>query len=134
MSEEALKRYGVKPLARVVSWGISAVDPTIMGIGPVEAVRQALKRASLKLDEIDIIELNEAFAAQWLAVQKELGFSSEKANMFGGAIALAHPLAASGARIVANLTHNLHRLDLKYALGTACIGGGQGIAVILEKV
>ncbi|KAG8948662.1 hypothetical protein FRC04_009427 [Tulasnella sp. 424] len=134
MSEEALKRYGVKPLARIVSWGISAVEPTIMGIGPVEAVKQALRRANLKLDEIDIIELNEAFAAQWLAVQKELGFSSEKANMFGGAIALAHPLGASGARIVANLTHNLHRLDLKYALGTACIGGGQGIAVILEKV
>ncbi|KAG8922310.1 hypothetical protein FRC01_014210 [Tulasnella sp. 417] len=109
MSEEALRR-----------WGISAVDPTIMGIGPVEAVRQALKRASMTLDEIDIIELNETsvLASTWL----------------GGAIALAHPLGASGARIVANLTHNLHRLDLKYALGTACIGGGQGIAVILEKV
>jgi len=94
----------------------------------------ALARAKLQLDDIEIIELNEAFAAQWLAVQKELGFPSEKANMFGGAIALAHPLGASGARIIANLTHNLHRLNLKYALGTACIGGGQGIAVILEKV
>jgi len=134
MSEEALKRYGVKPLARIVSWGVAAVDPNYMGIGPVEAVRTALKRASLKLDDIDLIELNEAFATQWLAVQKELGFSSEKANVFGGAIALAHPLGASGARIIANLTHNLHRFDKKYALGTACIGGGQGIAVILERV
>ncbi|KAG8965166.1 hypothetical protein FRC03_000873 [Tulasnella sp. 419] len=134
MSEEGLKRYSVKPLARVVSWGISAVDPTLMGLGPVGAVRKALEKASLKLDDIDILELNEAFAAQWLAVQRELGFSSDQANRFGGAIALAHPLGASGARIIANLTHNLHRLNLKYALGTACIGGGQGVAVILEKV
>ncbi|KDQ08187.1 hypothetical protein BOTBODRAFT_38168 [Botryobasidium botryosum FD-172 SS1] len=134
VSEEALKRFGIKPLARVVSYGISAVDPTIMGIGPVEAIKIALQRASLKLDDMDLIDVNEAFAAQWLAVQKELELPSEKSNVFGGAIALAHPLGASGARIVANLTHNLRRLDLKYALGAACIGGGQGIAVVLERV
>ncbi|KAG9007778.1 hypothetical protein FRB94_001682 [Tulasnella sp. JGI-2019a] len=134
MSEDALKKYGVKPLARIVSWGLAAVDPNYMGIGPVEAVRSALRKGNLSLEDMDLIELNEAFATQWLAVQKELGFSLEKANVFGGAIALAHPLGASGARIVANLTHNLHRLDKKYALGTACIGGGQGIAVILERV
>ncbi|KAG8880457.1 hypothetical protein FRB97_000758 [Tulasnella sp. 331] len=112
MSEDALKKYGVTPLARIVSWGVAAVDPNYMGIGPVDAVKQALKRANLALEDIDLIELNEA----------------------RGAIALAHPLGASGARIVANLTHNLHRLDKKYALGTACIGGGQGVAVILERV
>jgi len=134
MSGDALEKYGVKPLARIVSWGIAAVEPTLMGIGPVEAVREALARAHLSLDELDIIELNEAFAPQWLAVQKELGFSTQKANIFGGAIALAHPLGASGARIIANLTHNLHRLGMQRALGTACIGGGQGIAIILEKV
>lgn len=133
-SEEAMKRFGLTPLARVVSYGITACEPTLMGIGPVEAIRMALSRASLTLDEVDLIDVNEAFAAQWLSVQKVLGLPNEKTNVFGGAIALAHPLGASGARIVANLTHNLRRLDKKYGLGAACIGGGQGIAVVLERV
>ncbi|WVQ72217.1 hypothetical protein IAR50_001764 [Cryptococcus sp. DSM 104548] len=133
MSEEALGRYGVQPLARVASYAWSACEPEIMGIGPVVSVREALKKAGKTLHDMDIIELNEAFAAQWLAVQKELELPTEKTNIFGGAIALGHPLAASGARILGNLTHNLIRLDKKWALGAACIGGGQGIAVVLER-
>ncbi|KIR35560.1 acetyl-CoA acyltransferase 2 [Cryptococcus deuterogattii 99/473] len=133
MSEEAVNKYGVRPLARIASYAWSACEPEIMGIGPVVAVREALKKVGKSVGEMDIIELNEAFAAQWLAVQKELELPSEKTNMFGGAIAVGHPLAASGARILANLTHNLHRLDKQWALGTACIGGGQGIAVVLER-
>ena len=133
-SEEAVKKYGLKPLARVVSYGITACEPSIMGIGPVEATRLALSRAGLSIADMDIIELNEAFAAQFLSVQKELELPNEKTNMFGGAIALGHPLGASGARILSNLTYNLHRLNKKYALGTACIGGGQGISVIIERV
>ncbi|CEQ41914.1 SPOSA6832_03670 [Sporobolomyces salmonicolor] len=134
VSEEALKRYGIKPLARVLSYHVVAVEPTIMGIGPVEAIRGALEKASLKMEDIDLFDVNEAFAAQWLSVQRELGLPNEKTNVFGGAIALGHPLAASGARITANLVHNLHRLNKRYAVGSACIGGGQGIAIVLEKV
>lgn len=133
-SDEAVKRYGLKPLARIVSYGVTACEPTIMGIGPVEATKMALKRANLTLDDIDLFEVNEAFAAQFLSVQKELGLPSDKTNLFGGAVALGHPLGASGARILANLTHNLHRLNKRYAVGAACIGGGQGIAVILERM
>ncbi|EPQ26910.1 uncharacterized protein PFL1_05545 [Pseudozyma flocculosa PF-1] len=133
-SDEAVKRYGLKPLARIVSYGVTACEPSIMGIGPVEAVRLALRRASLKVDDIDLFEINEAFAAQFLSVQKELELPNDKTNVFGGAIALGHPLGASGARIIANLTHNLHRLNKRYAVGGACIGGGQGIAVVLERV
>ena len=110
------------------------VEPSIMGIGPVASVHKALERAGLSLGQMDLIDINEAFATQWLAVAKELDLPNDKSNMFGGAIAVGHPLAASGARIIANLVHNLHRLDKKYALGGACIGGGQGIAVILERV
>ncbi|GAA5949853.1 hypothetical protein JCM21900_004225 [Sporobolomyces salmonicolor] len=134
VSEEALKRYGIKPLARVLSYHVVAVEPTIMGIGPVEAIRGALEKASLKMEDIDLFDVNEAFAAQWLSVQRELGLPNEKTNVFGGAIALGHPLAASGARITANLVHNLHRLNKRYAVGSACIGGGQGIAIVLEKM
>jgi len=133
-SEEALKKYNLKPLVRIAGYGITACEPSIMGIGPVEASKIALQRAGLSLDKMDMIEVNEAFAAQFLSVQKELGLPNDKTNMFGGAIALGHPLAASGGRILANLTYNLHRLDKKYALGAACIGGGQGIAVVLERV
>ncbi|KAG8793190.1 hypothetical protein FRC12_003561 [Ceratobasidium sp. 428] len=133
-SEEACQRYDLPKLARIVSYGISACEPSIMGIGPVEAIKTALARSGLKKDDIDIWDINEAFAAQWLAVQKELELPDEKSNIFGGAIALAHPLGASGARILANLTHNLRRLEKKYAVGAACIGGGQGIAVILERI
>ncbi|KZP00457.1 thiolase [Calocera viscosa TUFC12733] len=133
-SEHAVERHGLKPLARIVSWGITACEPTIMGIGPVEAIRMALGRAGVSLGEIGIIDVNEAFAGQWLSVAKVLDLPAEKTNMFGGAIALAHPLGASGARIIANISHNMQRLDIKYGLGAACIGGGQGIAVLLEKV
>ncbi|WVQ94145.1 hypothetical protein IAU59_001223 [Kwoniella sp. CBS 9459] len=133
MSEASLGKYGVKPLARIAAYAWSACEPEIMGIGPVVAVKQALAKVGKTVADMDIIEVNEAFAAQWLAVQKELELPSEKTNMFGGAIAVGHPLGASGARILANLTHNLHRLDKQWALGAACIGGGQGIAVVLER-
>ncbi|PWN18951.1 thiolase [Microstroma glucosiphilum] len=133
-SEEALKRYGLKPLARVVSYAYTACEPSIMGIGPVEAVKKALERAGMTLDQMDLVEVNEAFAAQVLSVQKELEIPNEKLNIHGGAIALGHPLAASGARITANAVHNLIRLDKKHAVVSACIGGGQGIALVLERV
>lgn len=133
-SEEAVKKHGLKPLARLVSWHVSGVDPKIMGIGPVPAIQGALKRAKLELKQMDLIEVNEAFAAQFLAVRKELGFDLSKANKNGGAISLGHPLGASGSRITAHLSHELNRTKSKYAVGSACIGGGQGIAVILENV
>ena len=133
-SEEAVNKFGLKPLARIVSYGVTACEPSIMGIGPVEASRLALSRAGLKVSDMDLIEVNEAFAAQFLSVQKELELPADKTNLFGGAIALGHPLGASGARIMANLAHNLVRLDKKYALGAACIGGGQGIAIVIERV
>ena len=117
-----------------MSWGIAGVDPKIMGSGPVPATRIALKKAGLKLDDIDLIELNEAFAAQSLAVEKELGINPEKVNVNGGAIALGHPLGATGTRLVLTLLHELRRRKGKYGLATACIGGGQGIAVIVENV
>ncbi|KAK4698775.1 acetyl-CoA acyltransferase 2, partial [Phenoliferia sp. Uapishka_3] len=134
VSEAALSRYGLKPLARVVSYHVVAVEPSIMGIGPVEAIRGALAKASLSIGDIDLFDVNEAFAAQWLSVQKELNLPNEKSNVFGGAIALGHPLGASGARITANVVHNLHRLQKKYAVVAACIGGGQGIALVIERV
>lgn len=131
---EAVAEHGLKPLARVVSYGIVGVEPTIMGIGPVPAMQLALKRAGLTLDDMDIIDINEAFAAQYLACEKELGLDRSKTNTMGGSIALGHPLGASGSRITANLTHYLARNpDKKYAIGAACIGGGQGIALVLEN-
>ncbi|OQR89699.1 3-ketoacyl-CoA thiolase, mitochondrial [Achlya hypogyna] len=133
-SEEAVKKYGLKPLARVVSYGVVGVDPSIMGIGPVPAIEQALARANLKLSDIGLIEINEAFAAQYLSCIKALGADPEKSNVNGGAIALGHPLGASGSRIMAHLTHALPRTGNKYGIGAACIGGGQGIAIILENV
>ncbi|KAI8148541.1 Thiolase, N-terminal domain-containing protein [Fennellomyces sp. T-0311] len=133
-SEDAVKKYGLTPLARVVSWQASAVEPTLMGLGPVPAITGALKRANLTLDQMDLIEVNEAFAAQYLAVEKELGLDREKTNVNGGAIAVGHPLGASGARILTHLSHALQRTKSKYAVGSACIGGGQGVAVILERV
>ncbi|WVR03077.1 hypothetical protein IAU60_000066 [Kwoniella sp. DSM 27419] len=133
MSEDSLGKFGVKPLARIASYAWSACEPEIMGIGPVVSIKEALRKAGKSIADMDLIEVNEAFAAQWLAVQKELELPMEKTNAFGGAIALGHPLGASGARILANLTHNLHRLEKKWALGAACIGGGQGIAVVLER-
>jgi acetyl-CoA acyltransferase 2 len=131
--DEAQKR-GLKPLGRIVSWGIAGVDPKIMGSGPVPATKIALQKAGLKLDDIDLIELNEAFAAQALAVVKELGINPEKLNVNGGAIGLGHPLGATGTRLLITLLYELRRRKAKYGLSTACIGGGQGIAVIVENV
>ncbi|KAG0738374.1 hypothetical protein G6F57_008587 [Rhizopus arrhizus] len=133
-SGEAVEKYGLTPLARVVSWQASAVEPTLMGIGPVPAITGALKRAKLELKQMDMIEINEAFAAQYLACERELGLEREITNTSGGAIAIGHPLGASGARILTHLSHALQRTKNKYAVGSACIGGGQGIAVILERV
>lgn len=125
---------GLKPLGRLVSWGFAGVDPKIMGIGPVPASKKALKAAGLSLDDMDIIEVNEAFAAQTCAVERELRIPREKLNRQGGAVALSHPLAASGARITAHLLHTLRAEGKRYGLGTACIGGGQGIALIVEAI
>jgi acetyl-CoA acyltransferase 2 len=125
---------GLKPLGRLVSWGVAGVEPDIMGIGPAPASRQALERAGLRMDQIDVIEINEAFAPQFAAVARELELDPEKTNVNGGAIAITHPLAASGARITINLLHELRRRGGKYALGSACIGGGQGMAVIMEAL
>jgi len=132
MKMDDAQRRGLKPLGRIVSWGIAGVDPKIMGSGPVPATRIALDRAGLKLSDIDLIELNEAFAAQCLAVEKELGLDREKLNVNGGAIALGHPLGATGTRLVITLLYELRRRGKKYGLATACIGGGQGIAMVVE--
>ena len=133
MSLEDAQRRNLKPLGRIVSWGIAGVDPKIMGSGPVPATRAALKNAGMKLDDIDLVEVNEAFAAQYLAVEKELGLNREKVNVNGGAIALGHPLGATGTRLVITLLNELRRRKKKYGLATACIGGGQGIAMIVES-
>ncbi|HUQ20548.1 MAG TPA: acetyl-CoA C-acyltransferase [Gemmatimonadaceae bacterium] len=131
-SKEFAKSRGLRTLGRLVSWGIAGVDPSIMGIGPVPAARIALERAGLALNDMDLIEVNEAFAPQACAVERELSIPREKLNTAGGAIALSHPLAASGARITAHLLHTLKAQSLRYGLGSACIGGGQGIALIVE--
>jgi len=125
---------GLRPIGRLVSWGFTGVDPTIMGIGPAPASRLALERAGLTLDDMDLVEVNEAFAPQYKAVEKELGLDPEKTNVDGGAIALTHPLAASGARITIHLLHALRRTGGRYGLGSACIGGGQGGAVVVEAL
>jgi acetyl-CoA acetyltransferase family protein len=134
MTLDQAEKRGLKPMGRIVSWGIAGVDPKIMGSGPVPATRAALKKAGLKLDEIDLIEVNEAFAGQYLAVEKELGLDRSKVNVNGGAIALGHPLGATGTRLVITLLHELRRRKAKYGLATACIGGGQGIAMIVENL
>lgn len=131
-SAEWAERNGLEPIGRLVSWGIAGVDPTIMGIGPAPASRKALEKAGLGLDDMDLIEINEAFAPQFAAVARELELDPEKTNVNGGAIALTHPLAASGARIAVHLLHELRRRGARYGLGSACIGGGQGAAVIVE--
>ena len=133
-SAEWARRKGAKPLGRLVAWGIAGVDPTVMGIGPVPASRIALAKARMSLDQMDLIEVNEAFAPQACAVERELRIPREKLNVHGGAIALSHPLAASGARITAHLLHSLRAQGKRFGLGSACIGGGQGIAVILEAM
>jgi acetyl-CoA acyltransferase 2 len=133
-SEEYARRKGLRPLARLVSWGVAGVDPKIMGMGPVPASKIALQKAGLTMDDMDLIEVNEAFAPQACAVERELRIPREKLNLAGGAIALSHPLAASGARITAHLLHALRAAGKRYGLGTACIGGGQGVAVIVESL
>ena len=123
---------GLKPIGRLVAWGVAGVPPEIMGIGPAPAARQALERAGMSLSQMDRVEVNEAFAAQYLAVEKELKLDRRKTNVEGGAVAIGHPLGASGARITVHLLHTLRRIGKRYGLGSACIGGGQGIAVIVE--
>ncbi|MEW6282533.1 MAG: thiolase family protein [Candidatus Eremiobacterota bacterium] len=131
---ESAKKRDVKPLARVIAWSAKGVVPELMGIGPAPAVRDLLQKASLKLSDIDLIEVNEAFAPQYLAVERELGLPREKVNVNGGAVALGHPLGASGARLTLTLAYELRRRKGRYGIGTACIGGGQGMAVLLESI
>lgn len=133
MSEEKARDKGLEPLATIVSYGFCAIPPEIMGMGPVCATRKALERANLALDDIDLLEVNEAFAAQSVAVGKELGWDNEKVNVNGGAIALGHPIGASGARILVTLIHELAKRKGTYGLATLCIGGGQGIAMIVRR-
>lgn len=133
-SREVAEERGYRPMGRIVSWAVAGVEPEIMGIGPVPASRKALEKAGLKLEEIDLVEVNEAFAAQYLAVEKELGLDRERTNVNGGAIALGHPLGSSGSRLVLTLLYELRRRSARYGLATACIGGGQGIAIIVEAL
>jgi acetyl-CoA acyltransferase 2 len=133
-SSEYAQKRNLKPLARLVSWGIVGVEPKYMGIGPAPAIRQALERANMKLEDLDLIEINEAFAAQYLACQKELGFNPEIGNVNGGAVALGHPLGASGARISLSLIYELKRRNKRFGATALCIGGGQGIAAIWEVI
>ena len=134
-SGEAVEKYGLKPMAKLVSWGQGGVDPKIMGVGPVPASRQAMDKAGLKIEDIDLVEANEAFAAQSIAVARELNFDMSKVNVNGGAISIGHPVGASGARIIVTLLHEMQkRPDAKRGLATLCIGGGMGVATIFEKV
>jgi len=133
-SEGGVKKHGLTPLARLTHWAYVGVEPALMGMGPAPATRKVLDRAKLSLGDIDLIEVNEAFAAQYLAVEKELGLDREKVNVNGGAIALGHPLGMTGTRLLLTLTLELRRRGLKRGLATACIGGGQGIAAIIERV
>jgi acetyl-CoA C-acetyltransferase len=133
-SEKAVDEEGLEPLGRVLSWAVAGVDPNIMGIGPVPSSRLALKRAGLSLDDVDLIEINEAFAAQYLACEEELGLDREKVNVNGGAVAFGHPIGASGARVLLTVLYELKQREKKYGLASLCIGGGQGIAMVVEAV
>jgi acetyl-CoA acetyltransferase family protein len=132
--EDYVKEKSLNPAGRIVSWAYAGVEPDVMGIGPVPAIRKALEKANLKLEEIDLVEVNEAFACQYLAVEKELGLDRSKTNVNGGAIALGHPLGASGTRLILTALNELKRRGGRYGLASACIGGGQGIAIIFERV
>jgi acetyl-CoA C-acetyltransferase len=134
MSADKAAELGIKPLAKIVSYASAGVDPSIMGIGPVPATKKALEKAGITLDQIDLIEANEAFAAQSVAVGKDLGFDPEKLNVNGGAIALGHPIGASGCRILVSLIYEMQRRESKYGLATLCIGGGMGTAMVIERV
>jgi acetyl-CoA acetyltransferase family protein len=131
-SERYAEERGLAPLGRLVASAAAGVDPRLMGMGPVPAARRALERAGLELADMDLVEVNEAFAVQYLAVEQELGLERERTNVDGGAVALGHPLGASGARITLHLLHALRRRGGRYGLGAACIGGGQGMAVVVE--
>merc|ERR1719341_3116466 len=133
-SEEAVAKNGLTPLARIVGYGVAGCEPTIMGIGPVPAIGAMLEKTGVSLGEVDQVEINEAFAAQALSCQRALDIPLEKFNTCGGAVALGHPLAASGSRISAHVVHKLRREGQKYGIGSACIGGGQGIAILFEKM
>ncbi len=133
MERQAAEKAGIRPMARVLGWGAVGVDPKIMGMGPVEAIRKALSRSGLKLDDVDLVELNEAFAVQSLAVIRELSLDSRRVNVNGGAIALGHPVGASGARVLVTLLHEMERRGLRRGLAALCIGGGQGIAMVVER-
>jgi acetyl-CoA acetyltransferase family protein len=130
--EDCARTHGLKPLGRLVAWAVAGVEPKYMGIGPAPAARKALQKAGMKLEQLDLIEVNEAFAPQYLAVEKELGLDRAKTNVDGGAVAIGHPLAATGTRITIHLLHALRRRKQRFGLGSACIGGGQGAAVIVE--
>ena len=133
-SGEAVAKYGLKPMAKLIGWGQGGVDPKIMGVGPVPASQQAMKKAGVTIDDMDLVEANEAFAAQSIAVARELHFDMSKVNVNGGALSLGHPVGCSGARIIVTLLHELQkRDDAKKGLATLCIGGGQGVATIFEK-
>jgi acetyl-CoA acetyltransferase family protein len=136
VSEDALKRYNLKPMARVVASAVAGVDPSVMGLGPIPATRKVLERAGLTLADIDLIELNEAFAAQGIACIRELGMDMNKVNVNGGSISLGHPLGCSGSRITATLLHEMQRRGegMRYGLATMCVGVGQGAAIIYEKL
>jgi len=134
MSDQRAKELGITPLARIVSTGVSALSPEIMGLGPIEASRQALRRAGLTINDIDLVEINEAFAAQVIPSARELGIPVDKLNVNGGAIALGHPFGQTGARIMTTLIHNLQSRDARYGLETMCVGGGQGMAAIIERL
>lgn len=134
MSSEKADELNLNPLAKIIDWAQAGVSPEIMGIGPVPAVKKLLERTGLSLEEIDLVELNEAFASQALAVIRELGLDEEKVNVNGGAIALGHPVGATGTRIVITLMHELKRRNLKYGIATLCVGGGQGMAILIENL
>jgi acetyl-CoA acetyltransferase family protein len=134
VNESALKKYNLRPLARVVATAVAGVDPAHMGVGPIPATEKALKRAGLKVSQLDLVELNEAFASQALACVRELKIPMEKVNVNGGSIAIGHPLGCSGVRITGTLLHEMKRRNLKYGLATMCIGVGQGAAIIYERM
>ena len=133
-SEEAVTKNNLNPLVRIVGYCSVGCDPNIMGIGPVLAIRKLCERTGIPLEKVDLVDVNEAFAAQFLAVQKELKLDIQRTNVNGGAIALGHPIGTSGGRILINLMNELKARNGKYAIGSACIGGGQGIAVMLENI
>ena len=133
MSSDEVKKKSIEPMARIVSWASAGVDPSIMGTGPIPASRKALEKAGWSINDLDLIESNEAFAAQSCAVNKELGWDTSKVNVNGGAIAIGHPIGASGARILVTLLNQMKRQDSKKGLATLCIGGGMGIALCVER-